>query len=212
VDLDKFYPLPRSECRNKLGLSPEQPVLITVGGLVERKGFHRVIELLPGLLKDYPSLCYLIVGGPCAEGNYEPQLRAQVERLGVQSRVRFLGPMPSERLKEVLSAADLFVLATSNEGWANVFLEAMACGLPVVTTDVGGNAEVVCQTDLGIVVPFGDASELEAGIRQALNSKWDNQHILDYARDNSWDKRVDVLLEEFIRFGKSDEWLKMEAK
>ena len=66
-----------------------------------------------------------------------------VRALGLDDRVHFLGPLPNDRLNVPLSAADVFVLATSYEGWANVFLEAMACGLPVVTTDVGGNAQVV---------------------------------------------------------------------
>jgi teichuronic acid biosynthesis glycosyltransferase TuaC len=75
--------------------------------------------------------------------------------------VHFLGALPPDELKWPLSASDVFVLATRNEGWANVFLEAMACGLPVVTTDVGGNAEVVCRDELGSIVPFGDRVALQ---------------------------------------------------
>jgi len=89
-----------------------------------------------------------------------------------------------------LSASDIFVLATRNEGWANVFLEAMACGLPVVTTDVGGNAEVVCREELGSIVPFGDAAALQQALSDALSKDWDRTAILDYARDNQWDRRV----------------------
>ncbi len=82
--------------------------------------------------------------------------------------MHFLGALPPESLKWPLSAADVFVLSTRNEGWANVFLEAMACGLPVVTTDVGGNAEVVCRPELGAVVPFGDAAALQQALDEAL--------------------------------------------
>lgn len=77
------------------------------------------------------------------------ELEDQVKQLGLDDCVRFLGPIASDELPAVLCAADVFVLATSNEGWANVFLEAMACGLPVVTTNVGGNQEVVCEDSLG---------------------------------------------------------------
>ena len=94
-------------------------------------------------------------------------------------------------------AADVFVLATRNEGWANVFLEAMACGLPVVTTDVGGNAEVVCRPELGRVVPFGDAPALQAGIDAALATPWDRAAIRRHALDNAWDQRVDRLVALF---------------
>jgi len=75
-----------------------------------------------------PELVYLIVGGACAEGDIRPQLEQQVVALGLQHAVHFLGAMPADKLKWPLCAADVFVLATRNEGWANVFLEAMACG------------------------------------------------------------------------------------
>jgi glycosyltransferase involved in cell wall biosynthesis len=91
----------------------------------------------------------------------------------------------------------VFVLSTRNEGWANVFLEAMACGLPVVTTDVGGNAEVVCRDELGRIVPFGDAAALTAALDEALKQNWDRQAILDYAQENQWDRRVAQLLRAF---------------
>ena len=107
--------------------------------------------------------------------------------------------MPTDDLKWPLSASDIFVLSTRNEGWANVFLEAMACGLPVVTTDVGGNAEVVCRDELGSIVPFGDATALQQALDQALNKDWDRAAILDYARANQWDKRVAQLLQAFDR-------------
>lgn len=197
VDLERFRPLPRAQARAALGLAPDAQVLIGVGGIVERKGFHRVVELLPALLQRFPRLVYLVVGGPSPEGDMTAALRAQIERLGLHDAVRLLGPMPPERLSEVLSAADVFVLATRNEGWANVFLEAMACGLPVVTTAVGGNAEVVCRPELGRVVPFGDAGELTAAIEAALTQAWDESAIRAYAQANTWELRVAELLRVF---------------
>ncbi len=197
VDTARFVPVDRDEARAALGLPANAPVLISVGGLVERKGFHRVIELLPRLRERWPGLIYLIVGGASAEGNNRPQLEQQVAQLGLGDTVRFLGSLPPDALKQPLSAADVFVLSTRNEGWANVFLEAMACGLPVVTTDVGGNREVVDRDSLGIVVPFGDAAALEAALDQALETPWDRTEIRRYAEDNAWDGRVDRLCQAF---------------
>ena len=91
----------------------------------------------------------------------------------------------------------MFVLATRNEGWANVFLEAMAVGLPVVTTDVGGNAEVVCRPALGRVVPFGDQPALTVALHDALGMAWDSAAIRQFAQANTWSLRVDVLEAEF---------------
>lgn len=197
VDNEKFTAIPKLEARVQLGLPPEAPILITVGGLVERKGFHRVIECLPALRRQFPDLCYLIVGGAGAEGDWRARLENQVSELGLRDAVHFLGAMPSERLRLPLSAADVFVLATRNEGWANVLLEAMACGLPVVTTDVGGNREVVRDDRLGLIVPFGNAMALQEAIVAALHKGWNHAEIVAYARDNDWTKRVAILVAEF---------------
>jgi len=197
VDTTKFVTIDKAQARMHLDLANDMEILISVGGLVDRKGFHRVIELLPRLLEKHPKLVYLIVGGSGPEGNNRAQLEQQVKSLGLDHRVRFLGEMSSEDLYIPLSASDVFVLATANEGWANVFLEAMACGLPVVTTDVGGNREVVSTSTLGIVVPFGNPDMLMRAIDEALSKSWDKQAIIDYAVDNSWDKRVAQLLMAF---------------
>ena len=137
------------------------------------------------------------------EGDMGAELRRQVAALGLEDTVRFMGPLPPERLCEPLSAADVFVLATRNEGWANVFLEAMACGLPVVTTAVGGNAEVVCRAELGTVVPFGDAELLSQALSQALATRWDAAAIRRYAEANTWDHRVALLVDRFRRLAAS---------
>ena len=202
VDSAKFNRVNRAEARAQLGISIDVPVLISVGGLVERKGFHRVIECLPALKIRYPNLVYLIVGGASAEGDMRAELDQQVAALSLQDTVRFLGIIPAASLKWPLSAADVFVLSTRNEGWANVFLEAMACGLPVVSTDVGGNAEVVCSDELGIIVPFGDRTSLSAALLTALEKNWDRAAIIGYAHANDWQTRVEVLVEEFTTLHK----------
>lgn len=197
VDIEKFQPMPRAQARTDLGIPTDGQVLVSVGGLVERKGIHRVIECLPSLAHRFPKLRYIVVGGASPEGDMTAALRDQAARLGVSDRVIFTGPMPPEQLHRPLSASDIFVLATRNEGWANVFLEAMACGVPVVTTDVGGNREVVCRDELGVVVPFGDAGALEGAIARALETRWDRTEIIAYARANTWDRRVAILVDEF---------------
>jgi glycosyltransferase involved in cell wall biosynthesis len=197
VDLQRFYPLPKAHARSQLGLPQDVPVLVSVGGLVERKGFHRVLECLPALLKRFPGLQYLIVGGPSAEGDLSKRLHAIVEAQGLQENVHFLGILPAEELKVPLSAADVFVLATSNEGWANVFLEAMACGLPVVTTDVGGNAEVVSQPAVGTIVPYGKPIQLREALESALQRTWHRAAIIRYAASHGWDRRIAALIEAF---------------
>jgi glycosyltransferase involved in cell wall biosynthesis len=197
VDVNKFYALDRLQERAELNIPANTKVLVSVAALVDRKGFHRVIEVLPELIKKYPDLIYLIIGGDSPEGNIKHKLVQQVKTLGLENHVRFLGALSSEQLKKPLSTADIFTLSTANEGWANVFLEAMACGLPVVTTDVGGNREVVKNNDLGIIVPFDDKQALINALLQGLERTWDKESIVAYARNNAWDTRVDILVDEF---------------
>jgi teichuronic acid biosynthesis glycosyltransferase TuaC len=197
VDADRFTPMPRQEARARYHLPANAKVLITVGGLVERKGFHRVIACLPGLVKSHPDLHYLVVGGPCPEGDMSQVLKAQVATLGLSERVHFLGPIQPDDMKWPLSAADVFVLSTRNEGWANVILEAMACGLPVVASDVGGNSEVVCRPDLGEIVPFDEHVALTQTLDRALAKAWDASSLRAYAEENSWDNRVEALVRIF---------------
>ena len=201
VDTEKFFPMEQAAARRDWGLPLQGRYLITVGGLVERKGFHRVIEVLPALRAQYPDLHYLIVGGASAEGDWTERLQAMVQTAGLEDWVHFLGPVPHERIRELLSAADLFVLSTRNEGWANVLLEAMACRLPVVATDVGGNAEVVNSPTLGRIVPFDDRQALQDSLARALAHDWDRDAIAAHARANSWEERVGRLRGIFAELG-----------
>lgn len=198
VDIGRFYPVDAQDARRRLGIAQDARVLVTVGGLVERKGQHRVIECLPRLLQRIPNLHYLIVGGASTEGDWGERLQRLADQLGVADRVTFLGIVEPDELRWPLSAADVFVLATRNEGWANVLLEAMSCGLPVVATAVGGNAEVVCDERLGLIVPFGDEKALESALKAALAQDWERDFIIEYARRNTWDSRVETLLRAFL--------------
>lgn len=205
VDSSRFRPLANDEARRELGIADEAHVLVTVGGLVERKGFHRVIACLPLLLDEFPDLHYLVVGSSGPEGDYSAVLRKQVAELGLEQHVHFLGALPPEAVGRAIASADVMVLATSNEGWANVLLEALACAVPVVATDVGGNAEVICRAELGTIVPFGDHDALLRAIRDALQRNWDRSKIRQYAEENDWSARVPILVQEFRRIGKSAE-------
>jgi glycosyltransferase involved in cell wall biosynthesis len=197
VDVDMFFAEDRAKARRRLGIPIDARVMITVGGLCRRKGQHRVISAMPDLLARHPNLHYLVVGGDSPEEGGQHSLELLACRLGVSHRVHFLGAVMPEELHWPLSAADIFVLATANEGWANVLLEAMACGLPTVATSVGGNPEVVASKDLGVLVPFDDDEVLVSAIANALSHDWDREAIVEYAYRNQWDSRVDILVKAF---------------
>lgn len=198
VDLDRFRPEDKLESRKMLGLPEKAKILISVGGLTERKGFHRIIELMPDLLEKHPDLHYVIAGGANPEGNNRARLESLIQDLGLQSRVHLLGAVDPDELRYVYSSGDIFVLATSFEGWANVLLEASACGLPIVATNVGGNAEVVSSEDVGILVPYGDQQALKDAVLMALSRTWDRDGILDHARSHSWENKIPGLVSSFL--------------
>lgn len=195
VNLALFRPADRQACRRRLGLPADARVLITVGTLNERKGFHRVIEQMPALLREEPRLRYLAVGGGSPDGDDAHRLLDQARRLGVAEQVVFTGAVPPEALRLYYSAANVFVLPSRFEGWANVFLEAAACGLPAVATDVGGNAEVLSRPELGTLVPLGDGEALRRALSEALARQWDHEAIRAYARANAWQVRIPALVE-----------------
>ena len=197
VDLSRFCPVDRAEARARLGIPEDAKVLIGVGGLIERKGFHRGIPLLKDLRRRHEGLRYLIVGGGTTQADMRGRLEALARSEGVEDIVTFCGPQLPDDLKWYYGAADVFVLATAHEGWANVFLEAMACGLPVITTDVGGNRQVVADESVGSISPYWDPAAFAAAIGRSLDTKWDRERIVACARDNAWDSRIDALVEEF---------------
>ena len=199
VDLDRFVPVDKAEARRRLGIDENATVIIGVGNLIPLKGFQRVIPLLPALRSKHSKLVYLIVGGGATQGDMRAELEALAHRHGVHDIVRFCGRQPHDELKWFYGAADLFAQATEFEGWSNVFLEAMACGLPVVTTRVGGNAEVVADPAVGKLVDWWNADEFGAAMARGLERNWNREAIIAYARANSWGERVERLVAEFQR-------------
>ena len=97
-----------------------------------------------------------------------------------------MGRVEPERVATLLNAADLFVLASRSEGWCNAIVEALACGCPVVATDVGGNREIVTGPALGRLVPFGDSDALVEAICAALTQDWDRDRIAEAGGRRDW--------------------------
>jgi glycosyltransferase involved in cell wall biosynthesis len=106
---------------------------------------------------------------------------------GVADRVRFLGVLNQRQLCQVYSAVDALVLASSREGWANVLLEAMACGTPVVASAVWGTPEVVAAPEAGVLMPSLDAAGVAQGVRELFAAYPDHAATRRYAEGFNWD-------------------------
>jgi teichuronic acid biosynthesis glycosyltransferase TuaC len=196
VDTARFGPGSSIEARRALGLAPDRRILLSVGTLSPRKGHQRVLEVLPRILAAHPDLLYVVLGGPGVEGDTGPLLERLIAQHGLREHVRLLGAQPHEEVPRWLAAADLFCLATSNEGRANVILEALACGVPVVTTDVGGSREVIADGMDGLLVPAGDPDALTGALLRALSMDWDREAIVRRSAGRTWEQTVDDLSEE----------------
>lgn len=175
IDPGLFHPIDRTEARRSLGLPKYGPLLVSVGTLAPRKGFHLVMEAMAKLKKSWPTLRFAIVGGDGAEAAMTAELRQLAGRLGIEDRVIFAGPKKRGELASWYAAADLFVLATAHEGCPNVVLEALACGTPVVATPVGSIPELL-GPETGILVER-DVPSIAAGIDQALSRGWNRDAI-----------------------------------
>lgn len=194
VDLQRFRPIPKEEARQALGLEGS-PLLLSVGYLIERKGNHILVEALAKLLQTRPDARLVIVG----EGPERDSLVALAARLGVQDHVRLVGAKKNEDLFRWYSAADALLLASSREGWANVLLEAMACGAPVVASRIWGTPEVVNDDRVGRLVHEREAGAFAAAIEDLIHSRPDRQVVRQYAEGFGWHQTTEAQLSLFDR-------------
>lgn len=193
VDLQRFQPQRQAEAREVTGASGA-PLLLSVGHLVELKGHHLVIDALAQLVLRYPYARLVIIG----VGEERVRLEQRARDRGILARVTFTGAIPNNQLAAWYSAADMLVLASSREGWANVLLEAMACGAPVVATDTGGTREVVSD-QVGVLVQERSAEAITAGVEKLIDMAPARAAVRAYAEGFSWDATSEQQLLLFRR-------------
>jgi glycosyltransferase involved in cell wall biosynthesis len=187
VDLNFFQPQPREDARRKFAMV--RRTLGSVGHLIERKGHHHVIAALPRL----PDTDLIIAG----DGEEKSNLMALAAKLGVSDRVQFLGAVGQDRLRDLYSGIDALVLASGREGWANVLLEAMACGTPVIASAVWGTPEVVASPDAGVLMPTLDAEGVVAAAAQLFAHQPPRAATRIYAEQFGWEPTTQGQLDLF---------------
>lgn len=198
VDASRFFPLPKPEARQALGLPATGKILLSVSHLVVRKGVDILIKALADLhRKGYRDTTLVIVGKGGEEGNVEPQLRALAASLGVTDSVRFAGAVLNHELYRYYSAADLFCLASEKEGWPNVVLEALACATPVLATRTWGVPEILCRPELGLMADERNPETFSRLMEQAFATSWIGQDLVAYAAKHTWDAVAEGLERHF---------------
>jgi glycosyltransferase involved in cell wall biosynthesis len=198
IDANRFFPRDRAEARRKHQLAPGQRIVLSAGHLIELKGHHYTIRAVKGLMAQGIPTQLLIAGGAPGPGvpSYERQLRRLIDDLGAAGFVRLLGHVNAETLSELMAAADVFCLASSREGWPNVVHEALACGAPVVATEVGAVPELLCRSEYGLIVPQRNPAALENALREALLTHWNGSEISAWAHSRSWEQVARDAVEE----------------
>lgn len=165
----------------RYGLQPDQPVLLTVARLdpAERyKGHAEVLAALPELQATFPGLRYLIAG----QGAYAEDLRRQAQSLGVADRVIFAGFVPSAELADHYRLADVLVMPSRGEGFGIVYLEAMACGRPVIAGNADGSVDALDQGRLGVLVEPGNHAALVQALGEVLAQRHPNRLLFEPQR------------------------------
>src|SRR5262249_10916738 len=135
--------------------------------------------------------------GPGREGHFAREIKHVVSDLGLDSRVSFAGQVTADVMAELMCAADVLTLASTREGWPNVVHEAMACGLPVVATDVGAVPDMIPAAEYGFVVPVTNDDALLEALVRALDRAWNRETIAAWAQSRSWELVAAEVLKQF---------------
>ena len=198
LDRKLFRPLDREQCRARLAeqfeiaLRPEEKLVTSVGALIPRKGQALLIDMIDGM----PDVHLALVG----RGDDREMLAAEAKRLGVAGRVHFLGGVDHSELPIVLSASNAMALNSASEGLANAWVEALACGTPVVISDVGGARELVKSEAAGRIVPYDpgfDPAPFAEAVQDVLAADYDQADVAASAAHFSWEANAAALAEYY---------------
>jgi len=200
IDHEQFHPKDKLTCRRELGLPLNGRIIITVAHLGHHKGHYEVIRALA----DLPDDVRLVIVGGSAQGGTPAKLRAVASEVGVEDRLILPGPQPYEKVPIYFSAADASVLASYREGCPNAVLESLACGTPVVASDVGAVRDILPEPDVGRIVRPQEICPLRDALVEVLDQQWDPEKVVRASGVKSWDevaRDVQKALRKAVRKG-----------
>lgn len=187
IDRDIFRPGDMQSARHRLDLPLQDRIIVSVGHLISRKRHHVLIDAFCRVRERNPKALLVIIGGRSFEPEYPERLHRQVRAAGAESVVRFLGNASPRIVADWLQAADVFALGTAREGCCNAVLEALAAGVPVVTTPVGDNACFVREGENGYLAPVDNVEAMGRALDVALTRRdWPRAQISEQLGVGSW--------------------------
>lgn len=170
VSSQRFFPAqqPPDYLRDRYGIGPSAPVVLTVARLAASegyKGYDTVIQAIPALLSEYPDLRYLIAG----RGSDRDRIKQLIVDLGLEDCVSLIGFVPDEELADHYRLADAFAMPSTGEGFGIVFLEALACGCPVLAGNQDGSVDALANGEFGLLVDPTDVQAISDGLHKLLS-------------------------------------------
>jgi glycosyltransferase involved in cell wall biosynthesis len=172
IDERQFIPEERSrQLMARYGIATGDKVILTVGRMAAHeayKGYDRVIQALPAVnLALNGRVCYVLVG----QGDDQPRVKALARECGVENQVIFAGFVPDNQLASHYRLANVFAMPSTGEGFGIAFLEAMACGVPVLAGDKDGSVDALANGELGRLVDPNDVQDIALGLIDLLQQK-----------------------------------------
>lgn len=192
VDTTQFFVADQAECRRGLGLPADKRIVLFVGNLIEIKGIEDLLKAIEQLdVEDGTGRLFCFLG----QGDWRGRIEEATRRLKT-AQIRLAGDVPHAELFRWINSADVTCLPSWHEGCPNIVLESLACGVPVVATNVGGIPELINAPRLGILVGPRQPQELARAISEALARRWDRGQLVNRIKDQTWGKVADRLLQE----------------
>lgn len=206
-DVEKFKPQPKLQhLMDRLNIKPDDKILLTIARLSKQekyKGYDLVAMVMKEIVKEIPNAKYILVGS----GDDEERIKTLIRDNNLQGKVILTGFIPHEEIVDYYNLCDVFVMPSQGEGFGIVFLEALACGKPVIAGNIDGSPEAVLNGELGFLVDPHNTSEIKAAIikilkrevpQRLLDSLYLRQRVLDFFSFNKFKEQVSEIFSSDI--------------
>ena len=201
VDINRFFPVENtSGFLNRYNIPENSNIILTLARIIRRKGHDTVIKCLPSLIKKFPNIQYVIAGPHRKKDAYLDELKLLAKELSVENHIVFVDYIPDSDLNEIYSRSQVYVMVSrtyndigDSEGFGITFLEANACGCPVIGSTEGGIPDAVENNKNGLLVPADDIKSLTKAIEKFLEDQSFRRKIIDKGiervnNDFTWEK------------------------
>ena len=201
VDINRFFPVENtSGFLNRYNIPENSNIILTLARIIRRKGHDTVIKCLPSLIKKFPNIQYVIAGPHRKKDTYLDELKLLAKELSVENHIVFVDYIPDSDLNEIYSRSQVYVMVSrtyndigDSEGFGITFLEANACGCPVIGSTEGGIPDAVENNKNGLLVPADDIKSLTKAIEKFLENQSFRRKIIDQGiervnNDFTWEK------------------------